>query len=61
MQLYNSTPMTHLLTAIVGLSKAELGQTWTAKQDFHTALKLATQAGDVELKNSIKEVLRLLE
>ena len=44
-----------------GLSKAELGQTWAAKQDLRTALKLATQAGDVELKNSIKEVLRLLE
>ena len=44
-----------------GLSKAELGQTWAAKQDFHTALRLTTQTGDVEMKNRIKEFLRLLE
>ena len=47
--------------SLCGASKAELGQTWAAKQDLHTALRLATQAGDVELKNRIKKVLRLLE
>ena len=47
--------------SLLGASKAELGQTWTAKQDLRTALRLATQTGDVKLKNRIKEVLRLLE
>ena len=44
-----------------GIAKAELGQTWAAKQDLRTALRLATQAGDVELKNRVQEVLHLLE
>ena len=44
-----------------GVAKAELRQTWAAKQDLRTALRLATQADDMEEKNRIQEVLRLLE
>ena len=33
-----------------GLAKEQLGQLWEAEQDWRTALKLATQADNVELK-----------
>ena len=44
-----------------GMAKAELGRTLEAKLDLHTAKKLATQAGDVELKASIEGYLRQLK
>ena len=40
--------------------KADLGQTWAAKQDLRTALKLTTRGGYVKLKNEIEIFLRLL-
>lgn len=43
-----------------GLAKTER-QIQAAKQDLRTALRLTTQAGQVELGNEIKEVLRRLE
>ena len=42
-------------------AKYELGLTNEAKQDLRTALKLATQQGNVKLKNSIEEMLRDLQ
>ncbi len=44
-----------------GNVKKKLGQTWEAKRDLRTALKLATQAGDVELKTDIEKDLRQLK
>ena len=38
-----------------------LGRNMEAKQDWKTALKLATEAGDVELKASIEGYLRQLK
>lgn len=44
-----------------GLAKEQLGQIKEAKQDWQIALKLATQTGNVELKNLIERVLRQYE
>ena len=44
-----------------GAVKTLLNRTWEAKQDLQTALKLAEQAGDEDLKAKIKDALRLLE
>ena len=44
-----------------GAAKTLLNRTWEAKQDLQTALKLAEQAGDEDLKAKIKDALRLLE
>ena len=44
-----------------GLAKEKLGQTSEAEQDWRTALKLATQAGNVKLKNKIESVLLQFE
>ena len=44
-----------------GLAKEQLGQTREAEQDWQTALKLATQTGNVELKNHIESELRHTE
>ena len=44
-----------------GLAKAFLGRTWEAKQDVRTALKLAVQAGNTNLKVRIEKTLRILE
>ena len=44
-----------------GLSKVLLNRTWEAKQDFHTALKLAEKVDDTSLKTRIEESLRFLE
>ena len=44
-----------------GAVKTLLNRTWEAKQDLKTALKLAEQAGDEDLKAKIKDALRLLE
>lgn len=40
-----------------GLTRANLGQAAKAKQDFQTALQLATQTGDIELQNKIQDTL----
>ena len=39
-----------------GLSKLELGQTEAAKEDLKTALELAEQAGDTQLKAAIEAI-----
>ena len=44
-----------------GVAKVLLGRTWEGKQDLRTALRLAVQAGDTDLKAAIEKVLRLLE
>ena len=44
-----------------GIAKALLGRTWEAKQDVRTALKLAVQAGNTNLKVRIEKTLRILE
>ena len=44
-----------------GVAKLVLGQTRRAKQDLQTALKLATQVGDVQLKSEIESVLDQLK
>ena len=44
-----------------GSSKALLNQTWAAKQDLQTALRLAENAGDESLKAQIEEWLRGLK
>ena len=38
----------------LGNARAKLGHTWQAERSWRTALKLATQAGNVELKNKIE-------
>ncbi|MDE0086865.1 MAG: tetratricopeptide repeat protein, partial [Candidatus Poribacteria bacterium] len=43
---------------IRGGGKMVLGETREAKQDWKTALKLATQLGNVKLKKQIKSALR---
>ena len=43
-----------------GLSKVLLDHTREAKQDLNTALRLATKAGNVNLKTKIEEILRIL-
>ena len=40
-----------------GLAKRSLNKTLEAKQDFQTALELATQAGNVKLKGNIENLL----
>ena len=40
-----------------GLAKRALNKTSEAKQDFQTALRLATQADDVALKDDIESFL----
>ena len=47
--------------ALLGRTKALLGQDREAKQDLWTAWDLAVQAGDTDLKASIEKILRLLE
>ena len=44
-----------------GLAKANLGQTAKANKDFQTALKLATQTGDIALQNKIQDTLLKLK
>ena len=44
-----------------GLAKKKLGQTSGSEQDWRTALKLATQTGNVTLKNQIENVLPQFE
>ena len=44
-----------------GAAKALLNRTWEAKQDFRTALKLATKSGNARLKALIERALQLLE
>ena len=44
-----------------GGAKVELGRTLEAKQDLYIALRLATQAGNIELKNEIERLLRQLK
>ena len=44
-----------------GIAKALLKRTWEAKEDLQTALKLAEQVGDEDLKAQIKDTLLLLE
>ena len=41
----------------LGNARAKLGHTWQAERSWQTALKLATQAGNVTLKNEIKSIL----
>ena len=50
-----------IIYALRGFAKYNLGLTWKAKQDFQTALKLAKQVSDVDLKSQMEEALRLLE
>ena len=38
-----------------------LGQTLEGKEDLHTALKLATQTGNVRIQNRVEQYLRRLE
>ena len=40
------------------LAKYNVGHTWAAKQDFQTALKLAEQVGDENLKAVIDDIIR---
>ena len=47
--------------AFRGFEKYNLRQIWGAKQDFQTALKLAKQLGDADLKSQMEEALRLLK
>jgi hypothetical protein len=44
-----------------GLAKEKLGQISEAEQDWRTALELATQTGNVKLKNQIESVLLQFE
>ena len=44
-----------------GAAKAKLGQVGEARQDFQIALKLATQTGNIELKDKIESILSQFE
>lgn len=41
-----------------GMANAELGKVWEAKQDYQTALKIAKQSGNEELKDVIEELIQ---
>ncbi len=51
----------NLCTLQSRVGKGNLGQTAKVKQDFQTALKLATQTGDIELQNKIQDTLLKLK
>ena len=59
--LYVSTLIMLMPISFGAGGKMVLGRTWQAKQDLKTALKLATHAGDVQLKKQIKILLRKLK
>ena len=44
-----------------GISKHKLGQTWEAKRDIQTGLKIAERAGDTDTKDFAESTLRFLE
>lgn len=54
-------PDNAIIHALRGFAKYNLGLTWEAKQDFQTALKLAKQISDADLKSQMEEALRFLE